>query len=159
MDADDGGRGRGGPEPEAIRFFGTSWLAHDRGYPARRIAVSFGSLAATVAACLVLRFAYEGLESAKVGGFLRWLVVVMFGVCGAIAFRRTWDGYLHRPSDPDRDESLRGAMTIGFIGSLTAYFLRSLKEAPGESLRRREYEKSNQARPAIEDTTHSPSGD
>ncbi|WP_254407595.1 EamA/RhaT family transporter [Streptomyces sp. GMY02] len=146
VDADDGGRGRGGPEPEAIRFFGTSWLAHDRGYPARRIAVSFGSLAATVAACLVLRFAYQGLESANVGGFVGWLVVVMFGVCGAIAFRHTWDGYLRRPADADRDDSLRGAMTIGFIGSLAAYFLRSLKEAPGESLRRREYEKSRAAR-------------
>ncbi|MFF3750687.1 hypothetical protein ACFYYH_09525 [Streptomyces sp. NPDC002018] len=138
--ADDGGRGRGGPEPEAIRFFGTSWVAHDGGYAARRVAVAVGALAATLAACFVLRFAYQGLEIAEVGSFVGLLVVVMFAVCGAVAFRKTWEGFTRRPADPGREESLRGLRAIGFIGSLTAYFLRSLAEAPGEGLRRREYE-------------------
>ncbi|MFJ2114390.1 MULTISPECIES: hypothetical protein [unclassified Streptomyces] len=134
---------RGGPEPEAIRFFGTTWVGHDpgpRGYAPRRVAVAVGSLATATAACCVLRFAYEGLEIAAVGSFTGLLVVVMFAVCSSIAFRRTWDGYTRRPADPAREESLRGVRTIGFIGSLLAYFLRSLTEAPGEGLRRREYE-------------------
>lgn len=137
-----GGRGRGGPEPESIRFFGTTWVGHDGGYGARRVGVAVGSLAAAVAGCFVLRFAYQGLEIADVGAFVDLLVVVVFAVCGAIAFRATWDGFTRRPADPAREESLRSVRMIGFIGSLIAYFLRSLTEAPGEGLRRREYEKS-----------------
>ncbi len=140
MNADDNGRGRGGPEPEAIRFFGTTWVGHDRGYAARRAAATAGSLAAALASCLVLRFAYQGLEIAEVGSFVSMLVVVTFAVCGAAAFRRTWEGFGRRPAGPGREESLRGLHAIGFIGSLAAYFLRSLTEAPGEGLRRREYE-------------------
>ncbi|MFJ1751058.1 hypothetical protein ACIOJD_33195 [Streptomyces sp. NPDC088116] len=138
----DGGRGRGGPEPESIRFFATTWVGHDVGYGARRVGVAVGSLAAAVAGCLVLRFAYQGLEIADVGAFVDLLVVVVFAVCGAIAFRATWDGFTRRPADPAREESLRSVRMIGFIGSLIAYFLRSLTEAPGEGLRRREYEKA-----------------
>ncbi|MFD5749189.1 hypothetical protein [Streptomyces sp. NPDC127033] len=135
-----GGRGRGGPEPEAIVFFGTTWLARDAGYAARRVAVALGSLTTAVAACFVLRFAYEGLEIAKVGSFVGLLLVVMLAVCSAIAFRRTWDGFTRRPADPAHEESLRSVKAIGFMGSLIAYFLRSLAEAPGEGLRRKEYE-------------------
>ncbi|MFE3825002.1 hypothetical protein [Streptomyces sp. NPDC059092] len=135
-----GERGRGGPEPETIPFFGTTWLARDGGYPARRAAVAAGSLTTAVAACFVLRFAYEGLEIAKVGSFVGLLLVVMFSVCSAIAFRRTWDGFTRRPADPAREESLRSVKAIGFMGALIAYFLRSLAEAPGEGLRRKEYE-------------------
>lgn len=98
------------------------------------------SLVTGLAACFVLRFAYQGLEIAEVGSFVGMLVVVMFAVCGAIAFRATWEGFTRRPADPGREESLRGLRAIGFIGSLAAYFLRSLTEAPGEGLRRREYE-------------------
>ncbi|WP_329067049.1 hypothetical protein [Streptomyces sp. NBC_01429] len=134
------GEGRGGPEPEAIRFFGTTWVGHDGGYAARRAAVAVGSLTTAFAACLLFRLAYQGLEIAAVGSFVGILVVVVFAVCGAIAFRRTWEGFGRRPADPAREESLRGLKTIGFIGSLIAYFLRSLAEAPGEGLRRREYE-------------------
>lgn len=132
--------GTGGPRPEPIRFFGTTWLARGGGYAARRVAVSAGSLAAAVGACLLLRFAFEGLEMAKAGSFAGVLVIVMFAVCSAIAFRKTWEGFSKRPADPARDESLRSLKAIGFIGSLTAYFLRSLAEAPGEGLRRTEYE-------------------
>ncbi|WP_031081089.1 hypothetical protein [Streptomyces sp. NRRL WC-3549] len=129
-----------GPEPEPLRFFGTTWVDHDGGYGLRRVGVSVGSLAAAVASCLVLRLAYEGLEIAETGGFVGMLVVLMFAVCSALAFRRTWDGFVRRPADPAREESLRGLKSIGFIGSLLAYFVRSLTEAPGEKLRRAEYE-------------------
>ncbi|MFF1422692.1 hypothetical protein [Streptomyces sp. NPDC058280] len=136
----DSGRGRGGPEPEAIRFFGTTWVSHDGGYGLRRVAVAVGSLATAFASCFLLRFAYQGVEIADVGSFVGGLIVVMFAVCGAMAFRSTWSGFIRRPADPGREESLRTVKMIGFIGSLIAYFLRSLVEAPGEGLRRGEYE-------------------
>ncbi|MFD9112657.1 EamA/RhaT family transporter [Streptomyces bottropensis] len=127
-----------GPRPEPIRFFGTTWLNHDGHYTARRATVTAGSLAALAVSCLVLRLAYEGLQLAAVGGFVSILVVVMFAICSALAFGHTWGAFTKRP-DPARHSSLRGLLTIGFLGSLTAYFLRSLKEAPGESLHREEY--------------------
>ena len=43
---------RTGPQPEPIRFFGTTWVDHDGGYGLRRVGVAVGSLAAAVAACL-----------------------------------------------------------------------------------------------------------
>jgi hypothetical protein len=101
--------------------------------------VSAGSLATAVAACLVLRFAYEGLEIAAVGRFVTVMVVIMFATCSALAFGHTWGAFTKRP-DPDRQSTLRGLLTIGFIGSLLAYFLRSLSEAPGEKLHREEYD-------------------
>ncbi|MFJ4473343.1 EamA/RhaT family transporter [Streptomyces sp. NPDC089424] len=128
-----------GPRPEPLRFFGTSWVGHDDGYTLRRIGVSAGSLAAAAVACLVLRFAYEGIQLADTGSFVPLLVVVMFAVCSSLAFRHTWEGFTKR-HDPDRQSSLRGLLAIGFIGSLLAYFFRSLTEAPGEKLHRREYE-------------------
>ncbi|MBT2421664.1 EamA/RhaT family transporter [Streptomyces sp. ISL-22] len=131
--------GSTGPRPEPLRFFGTTWVDHAGGYTARRIAVAIGSLATAVAACLVLRFAYQGLQIAGTGSFVTVLMVVMFAVCSALAFRHTWDGFTKRP-DPDRQSSLRGLLTIGFVGSLLAYFFRSLTEAPGEKLHREEYE-------------------
>ncbi|WP_330290271.1 EamA/RhaT family transporter [Streptomyces sp. NBC_00576] len=128
-----------GPRPEPIRFFGTTWVDHGNGYPARRIAAATGSLAAVVVACLVLRFAYQGLRIAEIGNFVTLLMVVMFAICGALAFRHTWDGFTKRP-DPDRQASLHGLLAIGFVGSLLAYFFRSLTEAPGEKLHREEYD-------------------
>jgi hypothetical protein len=131
--------GSTGPQPEPLRFFGTTWVDHGHGYAPRRIAASVGSLAAAAASCLILRFAYEGLRIADTGAFVTVLVVVMFSVCSALAFRHTWDGYAKRP-DPDRQARLRGLLAIGFVGSLLAYFFRSLTEAPGERLHREEYE-------------------
>ncbi|MEU0644572.1 EamA/RhaT family transporter [Streptomyces umbrinus] len=128
-----------GPRPEPIRFFGTTWVDHDGGYAGRRAAVAAGSLAAAVASCVILRFAYEGLAIAAVGSFVTLLVVVMFAICSAIAFRRTWEAFTERP-DPDTQASLRGLLAIGFVGALLAYFFRSLTEAPGEKLHRQEYE-------------------
>ncbi|MFJ5261075.1 EamA/RhaT family transporter [Streptomyces sp. NPDC088387] len=130
-----------GPQPEPIRFFGTTWVDHTNGYALRRVGAAVGSLALAVAACLVLRFAYEGIQLAESGGFVTVLVVVMFAVCSALAFRHTWDSFGKRP-DPERQSSLRGLLAIGFVGSLLAYFFRSLVEAPGEKLHRAEYEES-----------------
>lgn len=133
------GSPEGGPRPEPIRFFGTTWVDHDKGYALRRAGVAAGSLLAAVASCLILRFAYEGLQIADTGSFVTVLVIAMFAICSALAFRNTWDGFGRRP-DPDRQASLRGLLAIGFVGSLLAYFLRSLTEAPGEKLHRDEYE-------------------
>ncbi|WP_436840343.1 EamA/RhaT family transporter [Streptomyces flavofungini] len=127
-----------GPRPEPIRFFGTSWVEHTDRYGLRRVGVAVGSLAAAVAGCLVLRFAYQGLEIADVGAFVNILVVIMFAVCSAIAFRRTWEGFSKR-HDPQSVAQMRSLMMIGFVGSLLAYFFRTLKEAPGEKLHREEY--------------------
>ncbi|MBM7171951.1 EamA/RhaT family transporter [Streptomyces sp. G44] len=132
-----------GPQPEPLRFFGTTWLAHDRGYGARRAAVAVGSLLAAAAGCFVLRFAYEGLAIANVGTFVNLLVVVMFAMCSAIAFRRTWEGFTKR-HDPASQASVRGLLTIGFVGVLLAHFFRSLTEAPGEQLHREEYERARE---------------
>ncbi|MEE1773758.1 hypothetical protein PUR34_37710 [Streptomyces sp. JV185] len=129
-----------GPRPEPLRFFGTTWVDHSGGYGLRRAGAAVGSLAAAVAACFVLRFAYQGLQIADVGGFVGILVVLMFAICSAIAFRKTWEGFSRRPADPAREANLRGLKTIGFVGSLIAYFLRTFREAPGEQLHRTEYE-------------------
>lgn len=131
--------GTTGPRPEPIRFFGTTWLNHDHGYAARRVAAAAGSLAAAAAACLVLRLTYEGLRISETGGIVTLLMVVMFTICSALAFRHTWDSFTRRP-DPDRQASLRGLLAVGFLGSLLAYFFRTLIEAPGEKLHREEYE-------------------
>ncbi|MER5836578.1 EamA/RhaT family transporter [Streptomyces sp. NPDC002130] len=130
-----------GPRPEPLRFFGTTWLDHDNGYTPRRIAVAVGSLATAALSCLVLRLAYQGLQIAAIGGFVTVLMVAMFAICSAMAFRHTWAGFTSRP-DPERQASLRGLLTVGFVGSLLAYFLRSLTEAPGEKLHREEYEEA-----------------
>ncbi|WP_405659450.1 EamA/RhaT family transporter [Streptomyces sp. RK9] len=132
-----------GPRPEPIRFFGTSWVDHTDRYGLRRAGVAVGALAAAVAGCLVLRFAYQGLEIADVGAFVNLLVVIMFAICSAIAFRRTWEGFAKR-HDPQSVASMRSLMMIGFVGSLLAYFFRALKEAPGEKLHREEYEAARQ---------------
>ncbi|MGW8768014.1 hypothetical protein ACWGN5_36675 [Streptomyces sp. NPDC055815] len=129
-----------GPQPEEIRFFGTTWVDHSGHYALRRAGLAAAALAAAVAACFVLRFAYEGLQIADVGGIVNTLVVLMFAVCSAIAFAKTWEGFVRRPADPAREESLRSLKAIGFIGALLAYAARCFVEAPGEKLHRTEYE-------------------
>ncbi|MEU9720515.1 hypothetical protein [Streptomyces sp. NPDC047976] len=131
-----------GPQPEPIRFFGTSWVDHDNGYALRRAGVAVGSLAAAVVGAYLLRFAYEGLEIGDVGPFLSISVVVLFAIASAIAFAKTWESFGRRPRPSSDEAALKGLKTIGFIGSLVAYFLRSLSEAPGEKLLRTEYERA-----------------
>nr|WP_202482711.1 DMT family transporter [Streptomyces coelicoflavus] len=132
-----------GPRPEPLRFYGTTWVHHDDGYTARRAGLAVGSLAVAAAACFVLRLAYQGLQIADIGSFVSLLMIVMFAVCSALAFRHTWSAFTRRP-DPDRQASLRGLLAIGFVGSLLAYFLRTFTEAPGEKLHRAEYEKARE---------------
>ncbi|MBC9717978.1 hypothetical protein H9Y04_36145 [Streptomyces sp. TRM66268-LWL] len=128
-----------GPQPEPLPLFGTTWLDHDGGYLWRRLGAGIGSLALAAAGAFVLRFAFQGLEIAKVGNFLNLLLIVAFSACSAIAFRRAWESYGKRV-DPESSQSARGLMAIGFIGVLLAYFVRTFMEAPGEKLRRTEYE-------------------
>ncbi|MFC9736149.1 hypothetical protein ACFWGM_23095 [Streptomyces roseolus] len=134
------GTGTSEPRPEEIRFFGTTWVDHGAHYGLRRAGLAVGALAAAVAGAFVLRFAYEGLQVAAVGGLVNTLVVLMFAICSAIAFAKTWEGFGRRPADQAREDSLRSLKAIGFIGTLLAYALRCLVEAPGEKLRRAEYE-------------------
>ncbi len=125
-----------GPRPEPIRFFGTTWVDRDGGYGLRRAAVALGSLVAAAAGAFVLRFAYQGIAVAS-GAVVRLLFVLALAICTALAFRRTWEGFGRRTDAPAEGRSL---MLIGFVGSLLAYFVRSLTEAPGERLRRAEYQ-------------------
>lgn len=130
----------GGPEPAEIRFFGTTWVEHDGNYGLRRLGVAVGSLALAAVGAFLLNFGYEGLAVADVGSFVSLMVIVGFAICSTLAFRRTWEGYVRRSdAESAADKSAQGMMVLGFIGSLLAYFLRSLYEAPGEKLRRAEY--------------------
>ncbi|GLF96116.1 hypothetical protein [Streptomyces yaizuensis] len=128
------------PRPEPIRFFGTTWVDHDGGYALRRAGVAIGALAAAAAGAFVLLLGYQGLTIARVGGFVNALVIVMFSVCSAIAFRKTWSGFTRRPARTSGPDSLYSLKAIGFVGILLAYFCRALIEAPGEKLHREEYE-------------------
>ncbi|MYV39580.1 EamA/RhaT family transporter [Streptomyces sp. SID1328] len=129
----------GGPRPEPLRFFGTTWVDHTGGYAVRRAAVALVALAAAAVSCLILRLAYQGLQIAGTGSFVTVLVIVMFAVCSALAFRTTWDNFGRRP-DPERQARLRGLLAVGFVGTLLAWSARSLTEAPGEKLHRTEYD-------------------
>lgn len=134
-----------GPAPEPIRFFGTTWVNHEGGYALRRAGVAAGALALAAAGALVLRLAYEGLAIAKVGGLVNGLVVIAFAVCNALAFRKTWEGFLRHPApaaDASAERSMHSIRMIGFIGVLLAYFFRCFVEAPGERLHRSEYEEA-----------------
>ncbi|MFD9406319.1 hypothetical protein ACFWBN_04735 [Streptomyces sp. NPDC059989] len=132
-----------GPEPEPIRFFGTTWVKHEGGYALRRAGAAIGSLLTAVAAAYLLRLAYEGLEIGNVGPFLSISVVILFAIASSIAFAKTWESFSRRPAPSSDEAALKGLKAIGFIGSLIAYFLRCLVEAPGEKLRRTEYERAS----------------
>ncbi|MFF6961304.1 hypothetical protein [Streptomyces sp. NPDC008317] len=135
-----GGGGSGGavegvPRPEPIRFFGTTWVAHDGGYAWRRAGLAVGSLVAIAAGAAVLRFGFQGLADADVGPFVTFLAVAGFAVCSALAFQRTWRGFSRRREAGAE----QGLLAIGFLGVLLAYFLRAFTEAPGEALHRAEH--------------------
>jgi hypothetical protein len=140
----------GEPRPEPIRFFGTTWVDHGAGYRGRRVAASAGSLLCAALGALALRYGFQGL--ARIGGFVTILAVGGFAISSALAFRRTWIGFSqYRPTGTgtgpaaEAGNSTSSVYAIGFVGSLLAYFLRSLTEAPGEGLRRAEYEEARAA--------------
>ncbi|WNI17118.1 EamA/RhaT family transporter [Streptomyces sp. ITFR-21] len=129
----------GEPRPEPIRFFGTTWVQHDRGYGWRRAAATTGSLLATAAGVLALGFGIHGLTG--FGFLLTALTVAGFAAGSVLAFRRTWQGYTgHPPADSDPVKPTSSLYALGFVGTLLAYFLRSLTEAPGERHHRTAYE-------------------
>ncbi|MFJ4772263.1 EamA/RhaT family transporter [Streptomyces uncialis] len=128
-----------GPRPAPLRFFGTTWVRHDGHYGLRRAGVATGSLTAAFSGCLVLRFAHQGLAAGQVGPYVNLLVLGTFALCSALAFRRTWTGFRGGP-DPGATPPARATMALGFLGTLLAYFLRSLAEAPGEKRLRARYE-------------------
>ena len=134
------------PAPEPLRFFGTTWVDRGGAYALRRAAVAAGALLAAATGAFLLRLAYEGLAIAAVGGFLSMIVVVMFAACSALAFRRTWEGFGRRPEPADAavERSMASVRTIGFLGVLLAWFVRSLVEAPGEKLHRAEYDRERE---------------
>ncbi|MEU4687166.1 hypothetical protein [Streptomyces xinghaiensis] len=135
------------PRPEPIRFFGTTWVDHDGHYALRRAGLAAGSLLAAAVGTFLLKLGFEGLLIADVGSTLSWIIVVIFAISAALAFRHTWKGFTAGPgadSDPTVESSMRNIKAIGFIGVLLAWFCRSLIEAPGEQRRRAEYERARE---------------
>lgn len=126
------------PQPEPIRFFGTTWVLHDGGYGWRRAGAGAGALAAAALGALVLRIGFSGLTEAHVGAFVTAAAVIGFAVCSALAFQRTWRGFSARRAPGQSSD--QGLYAIGFIGALFAYAVRCVTEAPGEGLHRAEYE-------------------
>jgi hypothetical protein len=147
-----------GPQPEPLRFFGTTWVAHDRGYGWRRAGVAAGSLVAAVFGAAVLVLGFAGLADAHVGLPVMVLVVGAFAVCTVLAGWRTWQEFTGRVPPREhreyevtergpKEEVGRGLYLIGIVGVLLAYFLRSLVEAPGERLQRERYEAARHGTP------------
>ncbi|MCI0387089.1 hypothetical protein [Streptomyces sp. CNQ085] len=130
------------PEPEPIRFYGTTWVDHSGGYLPRRIVLGLGALLLAAAGAWVLRLVYEGSTFAD-GGVIGVLLVVALALASSMAFSRTLTDYTREPGEdrPD-DAAMRPVKAIGFLGVLLAYAARSLVEAPGEKLRRAEYDRA-----------------
>ncbi|WP_175607701.1 hypothetical protein [Peterkaempfera bronchialis] len=128
------------PRPEPVRFFGTSWVAHGSGYLVRRVAVAAGALLAVAAGVLVMWLAVSGVMISGAGAFVNVLLVAAVLVCSCLAAARTWriltagretlDGWM---AD---DRALGPIRIVGWVGTLAAYFVRSLAEAPGEAAAR-----------------------
>ncbi|MQS13552.1 hypothetical protein F7Q99_15065 [Streptomyces kaniharaensis] len=136
----------GAPEPEPIRWFGTTWLHRDRGYWLRRVAVPAGALLTAAAAAFVLRLGVEGVALSAEGGFLDGLLVGAVAICSLMAALRTWklfaEGRDRLTGWMAEDRSLGAVWMIGGVGALLAYFVRSLTEAPGEAVRRAAHERA-----------------
>ncbi|MET8697477.1 hypothetical protein ACFVUH_07275 [Kitasatospora sp. NPDC058032] len=134
----------GAPEPEPIRWFGTSWVERGGDYRLRRVLVPVGALLCAAAAALVLRFAVDGIRVADNGGFLNGLLVAAVAICSLLAALRTWklltEGKENLTGWMAEEKSLGVVWIIGGVGALLAYFVRSLREAPGEAVRRARYE-------------------
>ncbi|GAA2129433.1 membrane protein [Kitasatospora kazusensis] len=138
----------GAPEPEAVRWFGTSWVERGSDYWLRRVLVPIGALAAAVAVAFVLRFGVDGVKVSNSGGFVYGLLLAAIAVCSCLAALRTWrllaegrDALTGWMAD---DKSLAAVWVIGCVGALVAYFVRSLTEAPGEAVARARYRKATE---------------
>ncbi|MFI9328180.1 hypothetical protein ACIGZJ_11630 [Kitasatospora sp. NPDC052868] len=136
----------GVPEPEPIRWFGTSWVGRGSDYRLRRVVVPLGALLAVVAGAVVLRFAVEGVQLSDNGGFVDTLLIGAIGICSFLAALRTWkllsEGRDELTGWMAEDKSLGVVWIIGGVGALAAYFARSLVEAPGEAVKRAHYERA-----------------
>jgi hypothetical protein len=138
----------GAPEPEAIRWFGTSWVDRGTGYRLRRVIVPVGALACAVAGALLLRFAVAGVGMSNAGGFVNGLLIAAIAICSCLAALRMWKS-LSEGRDAltgwmAEDKSLGAVWMIGSVGAVIAYFVRSLTEAPGEAVLRARHEQALQ---------------
>jgi hypothetical protein len=127
-----------------VRWFGTTWVDRGPAYWLRRVAVSAGALVAAAAGAFVMQLAVQGVVVANTGSFVEILLVLAIAVCSVVAALRTWN-VLTRGKESltgwmADDKSLGVMLAVGFVGALVAYFLRSLVEAPGESVQRSRYE-------------------
>ncbi|GAA2745154.1 hypothetical protein [Kitasatospora cinereorecta] len=140
------GTGDGAPEPEPIRWFGTTWVDRKADYRVRRVAVSLGALVAVVAGALLLRFAVSGVQLSDAGALVDALLIGAVALCSAMAAIRSWkiftEGRRSLTGWMAEDKSLGAVWLIGFVGALAAYFFRSLVEAPGEGVARAAYDQA-----------------
>ncbi|MFC9329687.1 hypothetical protein [Kitasatospora sp. NPDC057015] len=136
----------GAPEPAAIRWFGTSWVARGSDYRRRRVLVPVGALLAAAAGALLLRFGVEGVRMSDAGTLVDGLLVAAIAICSCLAALRTWkllsEGRDALTGWMAEDKSLGAVWIIGGVGSLLAYFARSLVEAPGEAVERARYQQA-----------------
>jgi hypothetical protein len=140
-ESDPGARRGPEPEPEPIRFFGTTWVHRDGGYGWRRAGLAAGALAAAALGAAAVGYSLAGVLAATSGPAMPFLVVIGFGACSVLAFHHTWASFTRRRRPQGVDpEAARGLYALGFIGIALAYFVRALYEAPGERLHRAEYE-------------------
>ncbi len=131
------------PQPAPIRFYGTGWVDHSGGYPLRRAGLGLVALLFAAGAAGLLTFVYAGLSGSGTAGWLRALVVLALAMCTAMAFLRTWGGYTRPRGGGEVDESaFRSIKVVGCVGVFLAYALRTAVEAPGERLRRQEYDEA-----------------
>ncbi|MEO3753334.1 hypothetical protein [Streptomyces sp. B6B3] len=129
------------PRPASIRFYGTSWVERSGGYLPRRVGLGLVALLLAAGAAGLLTFVYAGLSGSGTAGWLRALVVLALAMCTAMAFLRTWGGYTRPRGGAEVDESaFRSIKVVGCVGVFLAYALRTAVEAPGERLRRQEYD-------------------
>ncbi|WP_441245484.1 hypothetical protein [Kitasatospora sp. McL0602] len=139
-------RPAGAPEPEPIRWFGTSWVERGTDYRLRRVVVPIGALVAAAAVAVVLRFGVGGVKISEAGGFVYGLLVAAIAVCSCLAALRMWklltEGRDNLTGWMAEDKSLGAVWAIGCVGALLAYFVRSLVEAPGEAVKRASYDQA-----------------
>ncbi|MEO3765256.1 hypothetical protein [Streptomyces sp. B8F3] len=130
----------GAPLPEPLRFFGITWVDRSRGYWARRVGVAVLALVLAAGGAFVLALSYNGLQLADSGGIIQLLMIAAFAICSSLAFTRTLGGFSRPHEAGPADSSWRPIRVIGFVGVLMAYAVRSVVEAPGEGMLRKDYE-------------------